>query len=205
MKKTRIILVDDHYVVRMGLVSSINLEEDLEVVAESEHAKNLPELYMEFEPDLVILDWRLPDLGGGEALRALRAVAPHASVLVLSAYELEEIIYQAVQAGAAGYLPKSARRPELIHAIRRISRGEQAFPTHIAAKLAARIQRPELTPRELEVIAELVRGNSNKEISTHLDISENTVKAHITHIMQKLCAKDRTHVASIALQRGLIE
>lgn len=201
----RILLVDDHYVVRMGMASSLNLEPDLEVVAEAENGETAVSLYREHRPDLVILDWRLPDLCGGEVIKALHSEFPAARVLVLSAFESEEIIYQALQAGAVGYLAKSSRRPELIGAVRMAAAGKAAFSADIAAKLASRIQRPSLSPRELDVVAALVKGNSNKEIATLLDISENTVKLHITHIMQKLRAKDRTHVASIALQQGLVE
>ena len=201
----RILLVDDHYVVRIGLASSLNLEPDLEVVAEAENGEAAIALYREHRPDLVILDWRLPDLSGGDVIKALHAEFPAARVLVLSAFESEEVIYQALQAGAVGYLAKSSRRPELIGAVRLAAQGKAAFSADIAAKLASRIQRPSLSPRELEVVAELVKGNSNKEIATRLNISENTVKLHITHIMQKLRAKDRTHVASIALQQGLLE
>ena len=201
----RILLVDDHYVVRIGMASSLNLEPDLEVVAEAENGEAAIALYREHRPDLVILDWRLPDLSGGDVIKALHAEFPAARVLVLSAFESEEVIYQALQAGAVGYLAKSSRRPELIGAVRLAAQGKAAFSADIAAKLASRIQRPSLSPRELEVVAELVKGNSNKEIATRLSISENTVKLHITHIMQKLRAKDRTHVASIALQQGLLE
>ena len=187
------------------MASSLNLEPDLEVVAEAENGEAAIALYREHRPDLVILDWRLPDLSGGDVIKALHAEFPAARVLVLSAFESEEVIYQALQAGAVGYLAKSSRRPELIGAVRLAAQGKAAFSADIAAKLASRIQRPSLSPRELEVVAELVKGNSNKEIATRLNISENTVKLHITHIMQKLRATDRTHVASIALQQGLLE
>lgn len=200
----RLLLVDDHYVVRIGMASSLNLEPDFEVVAEAESGEEALRLYREQRPDLVILDWRLPDLSGADIIKALRHEFPQARVLVLSAFESEEVIYQALQAGAVGYLTKSSRRPELIESIRLAAQGKSSFSGTIAAKLALRMQRPSLSPRELDVVAELVKGNSNKEIATHLDISENTVKLHITHIMQKLRAKDRTHVASIALQRGLV-
>lgn len=200
----RLLLVDDHYVVRIGMASSLNLEPDFEVVAEAESGEEALRLYREHRPDLVILDWRLPDLSGADIIKSLRNEFPQARVLVLSAFESEEVIYQALQAGAVGYLTKSSRRPELIESIRLAAQGKSSFSGTIAAKLALRMQRPSLSPRELDVVAELVKGNSNKEIATLLDISENTVKLHITHIMQKLRAKDRTHVASIALQRGLV-
>ena len=205
MKTIRILLVDDHYVVRLGLAASLNLDPKIEVVAEAESGAEVLPLYEQHHPDLVIVDWRLPDMNGGEVIKRLREKHPDARVLVLSAFESEETIFQAVHAGAVGYLPKSSRRPELIESVMAASRGEAAFPPAIAAKLTDRLRRPELTPREIEVVAELVRGNSNKEIATHLDISDNTVKLHITHIMQKLGAKDRTHAASIALQRGIVD
>jgi DNA-binding NarL/FixJ family response regulator len=205
MKSIRILLVDDHYVVRLGLAASLNLDPSIEVVAEAECGAEVLPLYEKHQPDIVIMDWRLPDANGGEIIRRLREKHPDAKVLVLSAFDSEETVFQAVHAGAVGYLPKSSRRPELIESIMSASRGEAAFPPAIAAKLTDRLRRPELTPREIEVVTELVRGNSNKEIATHLDISDNTVKLHITHIMQKLGAKDRTHAASIALQRGIVD
>ena len=205
MKTIRIILVDDHYVVRFGLAASLNLEPGLEVVAEAECGAEVIDLYRKHTPDLVIMDWRLPDATGGEIIRSLRQTFPDARVLVLSAFDSEETVFQAVHAGAVGYVPKSSRRPELLEAITTVCRGESAFSPAIAAKLAARLCRPELTPREIEVVAKLVKGNSNKEIASLLEISDNTVKLHITHIMQKLRAKDRTHVATIALQLGLVD
>lgn len=200
----RLLLVDDHYVVRMGMVSSLNLEPDFNVVAEAENGREAIKLFDEQRPDLVIMDWCLPDLSGAEVIKALRTGFPDARILVLSAFESEEAIYQALRAGAIGYLTKSSRRPELVDAVRRAARGESAFSASITAKLAVRMRRPNLSPREMEVVTELVNGNSNKEIASRLDISENTVKLHIAHIMQKLQAKDRTHVASIALQTGLL-
>jgi DNA-binding NarL/FixJ family response regulator len=205
MKTIRILLVDDHYVVRLGLAASLNIEPNLEVVAEAECGAEVIELYRKHQPDLVIMDWRLPDGTGGEVIRSLREVFPSARALVLSAFDSEETIFQAVHAGAVGYVPKSSRRPELIQAIIAAGQGESSFPPAIAAKLASRMRRPDLTPRELEVVSKLVKGNSNKEIASLLEISDNTVKLHITHIMQKLRAKDRTHAASIALQLGIVD
>jgi DNA-binding NarL/FixJ family response regulator len=205
MNPIRILLVDDHYIVRMGLASSINLEPGLQVVAEAENATEAMELYQTHLPDLIILDWRLPDASGLDLLRSLRSRYPKAKVLILTAFDTEENVYKAFQAGAMGYLPKSSRRPELISAIHKIIQGQQAFGPDIALKLANRIRRPDLTRREMDVLDQLVKGNSNKEISSELKISENTVKLHLSHIMHKLGAKDRTHAASIALQRGLTE
>jgi DNA-binding NarL/FixJ family response regulator len=205
MKKIRILLVDDHFVVRLGLASSLNIEPGIEVVAEAECGAEVVELYGKHDPDLVLMDWRLPDATGGEVIQSLRHFYPDARVLVISAFESEEIVFQTARSGAIGYLPKSTRRPELIQAVMSAASGHSVFAPNIAAKLAARLHHPELTPREIEVMGELVRGNSNKEIASHLSISDNTVKLHISHILQKLGAKDRTHAVSIALQRGIIE
>lgn len=205
MKTIRILIVDDHFVVRLGLASSLSIEPGIEVVAEAECGAEVIDLYRQHQPDLVLMDWRLPDANGGEIIQLLRRSFPDARVLVISAFESDEIVFQAAKLGAVGYVVKSSRRQELIQAVSAAARGETAFAPQIAAKLVARLQLPKLSPRELEVITELVRGNSNKEIANQLDISENTVKIHIAHIMQKLGAKDRTHAASIALQRGIVE
>jgi DNA-binding NarL/FixJ family response regulator len=204
-KVIRIMLVDDHHVVRIGLGSSLGLEEDMKIVAEDENISQLMSQYETHQPDLVVLDWRLPDGNGLDAIQQLRQQHPNAKILVVSAFDSEEIIFQAIQAGALGYIAKSSRRSEIIDAVRKASAGDNAFSPEIAIKLAARIKRPELTQREIEIIKQLVRGNSNKEIASNLSISGNTVKAHLMHIMQKMHAKDRTHVASIALQRGLVD
>lgn len=205
MKKIRILLVDDHFVVRVGLAYSLELEPNMQVVAEAGTGAAVVELYRKHRPDVVIMDWKLPHETADKVIRRLRAEFKDAKVMVLSAFETEETVYQAVQAGAVGFLPKSAPRPELIQAILTVSRGESSFSHEIAVKVADRLRRPDLTPREIEVVEELVKGNSNKIIATDLGISENTVKLHITRIMQKLEAKDRTHAASLALQRGIVD
>jgi DNA-binding NarL/FixJ family response regulator len=204
-KAIRIMLVDDHHVVRIGLGSSLGLESDMEIVAEAENISQLLTLYDAHRPDLVVLDWRLPDGTGSDAIRQLKQLHANAKILMISAFDGEEMIFQAIQSGALGFIAKSSRRSEIIDAVRKASAGECAFSPEIAHKLASRIQRPELSAREIQIIEQLVLGNSNKEIASNLDISGNTVKAHLMHIMQKLHAKDRTHVASIALQRGIVD
>lgn len=205
MKTIRILLVDDHFVVRVGLAYSLELEPNFKVVAEAGTGSVVQDLYREHRPDLVIMDWKLPNENGDKVIKRLRAEFRDARVIVLSAFETEETIYQALQAGAVGFLPKSAPRPELINAILTVSRGESTFSHEVAGKVAARLRRPDLTAREIEVVEELVKGSSNKIIASDLRISENTVKLHITRIMQKLEAKDRTHAASLALQRGIVD
>lgn len=205
MNPIRILLVDDHFVVRVGLSYSLQLEPNFQVVAEAGTGAVVQDLYREHHPDVVIMDWKLPNENADKIIRRLRAEFREARVIVLSAFETEEIIYQAVQAGAVGFLPKSAPRPELIQAILTVSRGESAFSHEVAVKVTDRLRRPDLTAREIQVIEQLVKGSSNKIIGSELNISDNTVKLHITRIMQKLGAKDRTHAASLALQRGILD
>jgi two-component system NarL family response regulator len=205
MNPIRILLVDDHFVVRVGLSYSLQLEPNFRVVAEAGTGAVVQDLYREYQPDVVIMDWKLPSENADKIIRRLRTEFRDARVIVLSAFETEEIIYQAVQAGAVGFLPKSAPRPELIQAILTVSRGEPSFSHEIAVKVTDRLRRPDLTAREIQVVEQLVKGSSNKIIASELSISDNTVKLHITRIMQKLGAKDRTHAASLALQRGILD
>lgn len=200
----RLLLADDHFVVRMGLASSLRLEADFEIVAEAGSGEEAIALYHEHRPDVVVLDWRLPDMTGVDVTSAVRAFDPTARILILSAFSGEEDVFRAVQAGAESYLLKSARRAEIVQAIRTLSQGGQHFPPKISAILAARLRREDLTARERSVLGEIVKGSSNKEIGTLLEISESAVKLHVTHLLQKLRAKDRTHAATIAIQRGIV-
>lgn len=204
MTPLRILIVDDHFIVRFGLAESLSLEPDMEIAGILEDGSSLCEAYGILRPSLVIMDWRLPGLAGSALISRLLVDFPAAKVLVLSAHEDEETVYQAIQSGAIGYVPKSARRAELIDAVRRAARGQNCVPPQFASLLADRMRRPALTTRETEVLRHLAAGNSNKEISTLLGISDNTVKLHISHILQKLSARDRAHAATIAFQRGLI-
>lgn len=205
MKKIKILLVDDHFVVRVGLTYSLELEPNLRVVAEAATGANVVELYNKHHPDVVIMDWKLQNETADKVIRRLRAEFKNAKIIVLSAYDNEETIYRAVQTGAVGFLPKSAPRSDLIQAILKVNDGHSSFNHIIASKVANRLRRPDLTPREIEVMDALVKGNSNKIIASDLGISEHTVKLHITRIMHKLQANDRTHAVSLALQRGIVD
>ena len=202
--KIRLLVVDDHFVVRIGLASALNLEHDMEVVAEAKDGREALEVFDRHRPDVVVMDYQLPHLNGAEATTALRAKHPDARVIILSVYKGEEDVHRAVQAGAAGYLPKSSEPQELLEAIRVIHKGRRYFPAAINAALAARAARTELSDREKEVLEMLVRGRSNKEIASALGISENTVKVHTTRVFEKLGVADRLEAVTAAIQRGIV-
>lgn len=206
MKPTKITLlvVDDHFFVRMGLTSSLNAEADMQVVAEADNGTLALALYREHRPDLVILDGRLPGLSGVETLTALRRDFPSARVLMLSVDEGEEDVYLALQAGAAGYLPKAAQLQELLGAIRAIYRGERYLPPALAARLAERGPGASLTEREHEVLELVSKGLTNREIAATLKCSETTAKWHLKNIMQKLDVTDRTEATRAAVERGIL-
>jgi len=204
LKKTRVMLVDDHFVVRMGLAGSLDAEHDLRVVAECGSGEQAVELYRAERPNVVVMDWRLPGMSGVEVTAAIRAEYPEARVVMLSNYDGEEDVYQAVEAGVAAYLPKSVEREELLLAIRSVVAGKPYFPPAIAARLAARQNRPEISPREMDVLRLIVRGASNKEIAKALGIVEITVKLHVSKLLEKLGVADRTQAATTAIQRGIV-
>ncbi len=203
-KTIRVLVADDHHVVRSGIAASIGLEDDLAVVAEADSGEQVVAQYQASEPDVVLMDLRLPGMNGIEATAALLRAAPEARVIMFTTYEGEEDIYRAVQAGARGYLLKSAPRDELLHAIRSVAAGERFLPPVIAHRLAERMSSEELSPRELEVLQLIGRGRSNKEIASELGIAEDTVKRHVTNLLAKLRVVDRTQATTEAIRRGLI-
>ena len=202
--KIRLLIVDDHFVVRLGLASALNLEPDMAVIAEAPDGPQAIEAYRKHRPDVVVMDYQLPGLNGAEATKAIRAEFPQARVIVLSVFKAEEDVHRAVQAGAAAYLPKSSEPEELLEAIRSVHAGDTYFPAAIANVLAGRAKRDPLSAREIEVLAMIVSGHSNKEISSGLGISENTVKFHTTRIFEKLGVLDRVQAATAAIERGIV-
>jgi len=202
--KIKLLVVDDHFVVRLGLTSALNLEPDMQVVAEASDGKQAHELYRKHKPDVVVMDYQLPQLNGAEATAAIIKDFPDARVIVLSVFKAEEDVHRAVQAGAAAYLPKSSEPEELIEAIRTVHKGGRYFPAVIANVLAGRASRDPLSDREIEVLTMIVRGRSNKEIASDLGISENTVKFHTTRIFEKLGVLDRVQAATAAIERGIV-
>jgi len=203
-KPIRILVVDDHFMVRMGLSASLNVEPDMEVVAEAANSDAAQVAFRKHHPTLVIMDVRLPGSSGAEATAAIVQEFPDARVLMLSTHSGEEEVFRSLQAGARGYILKSAIREELLRAIRDVSEGRRYLDPAVAPLLAARMSHRSLTTRELEVLRMVARGMGNKEIAASLNIAEVTVKLHVSHVLEKLEVKDRTEAATVALQRGII-
>lgn len=204
MTPIRVLIVDDHFTARLGLSMPINGEEDMTVIAEASSGRQAIMLYREHQPDLVLMDYRLPDQSGVTTLEAIRAEFPQARVLMLTVFDGEEDIYRAVTAGAQGYLTKSAEREEVLTAIRRVARGSTYFPEEILAKMKARERRRSLTEREIDILRLIVRGQSNKSIVATLKMSMGTIKLHVSMILEKMGAHDRTQAATLAIERGIV-
>ncbi len=202
--KIRLLLVDDHFIMRLGLVTAINQEPDMMVVAECGRGEQAIELFRQHRPDVTVMDLRLPGISGIEATAAIRSECAEARIILFSNYETEEDVFRATEAGAVAYLGKSIAPTELIAAVRRGPSGKTYFPESIAAKLAARGSRPPLTDRELVILRLIVLGRCNKEIAAELNIAANTVRNHLSNVMQKLGVRDRTEAATMAIQRGII-
>ena len=203
-KKIRIMVVDDHFVVRMGLRGSINVETDMAVEMEASNGEQALAAFAQQQPDIVLMDLKLPGMSGVEATKAICKKFPGAGVIMLSTHDGEEDIYRSLQAGAKAYLLKTAMRNELIDTIRKVHAGERCISPAVGARLAERMAHPDLTAREIEVLELIVKGKSNKEIASALDIAEVTVKLHVGHILGKLQVNDRTQATTTALQRGII-
>lgn len=205
LRRIRLLLIDDHAVVRMGLAAVLEAAaDDFTVVAQGDGGEKAVDLIRQHHPDVTLLDIRMPRIDGIETLKNIRAVFPDARVLMLSTSNIEEDFVQALDAGAAGYLVKTAQPEELIKAIRTIRAGERYLPESIATRLAARPQRRTFTPRELDVLDLLRRGMSNRDIGLALGLSENTAKTHVKGLFQKLEAADRAEAVARAYERGLL-
>ena len=204
VEKIRILIADDHYIVRMGLVALMNTEPDMEVVAEAADGVQAVELFREHHPDLAVLDMRMPVRNGIDTTREIRTAFPTAKVLILTAFDGDEEIHKALQAGAQGYVLKSSTGEKLIPAIRAVAAGQRWVPQEVASRLTSRNLFEELTPRELQVLQLLAKGRANKEIADVLKITEYTAKDHLKSILAKLRVADRTEAVTAAIQRGII-
>ena len=201
----KIMVVDDHYLVRMGLASIIAVEPDMTVCAEASSGEQAQALFRTHRPDVTLMDLRLPGMNGADTIQAIRREVPDARFVMLSTYVCDEEIYGALQAGAMAYLVKSVQRDELTTAIRKAAAGQRHIPAEVAARLADRVAGSQLSAREIEVLRLLVSGRRNREVATALDITEGTVKLHVSSILGKLGAEDRTEAVTIALQRGIVQ
>ena len=200
----KLILIDDHFVVRSGLVASLELEDDMSVLAESDRGEEASALFVKHRPDVVLMDMQLPGISGVEATARLRTAHPEARVLIFSTFARDEEVSAALKAGALGYLQKSASRDELLRAIRSVAQGMRALPADLEARLALRTAGPEITPREREILALIAQGKANKEIGATLGIAEDTVKRHVSSILDKLQVNDRAQATAEAMRRGLV-
>lgn len=200
----RILIADDHPVVRQGLVAMIELKSDMTIVAEASNGREAVDLFRQHHPDVTLIDLRMPEMDGVEAIAMIRAADRQARIIVLTTYDTDEDIYRGLGAGAMAYVLKGTSSDELLDTIRAVHAGQTCIPSDIAAKLATRMTTPELTAREMEVLRLIVAGKSNRAISITLNISEGTVRAHVNNILSKLDANDRTQAATLALKRGLV-
>ncbi len=200
----RILLVEDQPIVRVALHSITDGRADMQIIADTGRGAEAVELHRQHQPDVTIMDLRLPGMSGFEAIAEIRKSCPGARILVLSNYDRSEDIHRALQAGALAYLTKDAGKEELIQAILTVHQGKRYLPASLGPILAERFSGPDLTDRELEVLRVMAQGRSNRGIADSLGISENTVRIHVTHVLQKLGAEDRTQAVIIAIQRGII-
>jgi len=199
-----VMLVDDHPAFRKGMVALIESEPDLRVVAEAGDGGQALTFYRQHRPDVVLMDLRLPGMGGVEAILAIRKESPEARVIVLTTFDMDEDIFRAIQSGAKSYLLKDTPEDELAETIRAVYAGQEILPRKVAQRLAARRQRADLSQREMEVLQLLTKGRSNKEIGASLFVTEDTVKAHLKTLFNKLEVKDRTEAAICAIRQGIV-
>jgi two-component system NarL family response regulator len=199
-----VLLADDHPLVREGLAVLINRQSDMRVIGEARNGQEAVEKFFALRPDIVLLDLRMPAMDGIETVTTIVHRYPTARIVILTSYQSEEDVYRALRAGARGYVVKDSPVPEVLECIRAVRGGGTWIPAGVAAKLARRVGERELTARETEVLHAITRGKSNKEIGSELNISEATVKVHVTHILEKLKASGRTEAIRLAVERGLV-
>lgn len=202
--KIKVLVVDDHPIVRVGIAAIINARPDMAAVAQCGTGEEALELFEQHRPDITLMDLRLPKMSGVDAIRAIRLRHPRACFVVLTTYEGDEDIYQAIEAGARAYVIKGMPHEALIDALRRVHAGGRFLPPNVSRALAARTPDADLSAREREVLSLLARGETNKEIAHHLGITEATVKCHVSVILMRLQVSDRTQAVVTALQRGLV-
>ena len=214
MAPIRILIVDDHTMVRDGLNTMLSRQRDFVVVGEATNGREATELAQDMDPDVILMDLRMPEVSGVEAMRIIGSRDPHVRFIVLTTFDTDEYIFDAIEAGATGYLLKDTSREELFNAVRAVHRGESQIEPGVAAKVLSRFQelsrqgpehnRESLSEREIEVLQLIARGSANKQIAGELLISESTVKTHVANIFRKLNVSHRTEAVTQALQRGII-
>ena len=196
--------VDDHALVRDGISALLGNQKDMELVAEASTGREAIEQFRQHHPDVTLMDLQMPEMSGIDALSAIRGEFPQARIIVLTTYSGDVQVLRAMRAGARAYLLKSSLHRELLQAIRAVHAGQKHLPPDVASDLAEHVTDDSLTPREIDVLRLLGKGNANKEIAAQLSVTEETVKGYVKNILAKLGAKDRTHAVTIGLRRGII-
>ncbi len=205
LARIRVFSVDDHPLLQEGLAAIINNQPDMVLIAQASSAQEGIQLFRKHKPDVTLMDLRLPDKSGIDAMIAIRAEFPEARIIMLTTFEGDVEIQRALEAGARGYMLKSMPPKDLVEVIRQVRAGKKRIPPQLAAQLAEHMSDEDLTAREIEVLGQIAGGNRNRDIAEKLFITEETVKVHIKHIMEKLGASDRTQAVAIGLRRGIIE
>lgn len=203
VKPIRVLIVDDHPVVRTGLALMLKYEPDMAAIAEASHGLEAVQRFREHQPDVTLMDLRMPEMDGVAAISAIRAEFGEARIILLTTYDGDEEIYQGLRTGAKGYLLKDASCEELLAAIRAVHEGRSHIPAAVGAKLVERMGNPELSDREREVVQLIAKGMNNQEIALALNITEGTVKFHVNNILSKFQVHDRTQAVIVALKRGI--
>jgi DNA-binding NarL/FixJ family response regulator len=204
-KTIRILTADDHALLRAGIASLVEIEPDMELVAQASTGREAIEQFRRHRPDITLMDLQMPDISGIEATIAIRSEFPDARIVVLTTYAGDVQVIRALKAGVRGYLLKGDVHTDLLETIRTVHAGRKRIPPEVASELAGHTGEDELTARELEILKLIAKGNANKEIAGQLSIREDTVKSHVGNILEKLGANDRTHAVTIGLKRGIIE
>jgi DNA-binding NarL/FixJ family response regulator len=204
-KPIRVLTVDDHALLRKGIRTLIGAEVDMQLVGEASTGREAIEAFRAHRPDVTLMDLQMPDMNGIEAIIAIRGEFPGARIIVLSTYSGDVQVVRALKAGASAYLLKANVNKELLTTIRTVNSGHKRIPAEVAAQLAEYTGEDNLSEREIQVLRLIAGGNANKEIAAQLDLAEDTVKRHVTNILSKLHANDRTHAVTIGLKRGIIE
>jgi DNA-binding NarL/FixJ family response regulator len=201
----RVLAVDDHALLRDGIAALIGNQLDMELVGEASNGREAVELFRQHQPDVTLMDLQMPEMGGIDALSAIRGEFPEARIIVLTTYAGDVQVFRALKAGARAFLLKGLLRKELLETIRAVHAGQKRLPPEIAAEIAEHATDDTLTRREIDVLRLIAAGNANKEIAAQLSLTEETVKGHVKNILAKLDANDRTHAVTIGLKRGIIE
>jgi DNA-binding NarL/FixJ family response regulator len=201
----RVLSVDDHPLIREGIAALIRKQSDMELIAEASNGREAVDLFREHHPDVTLMDLQMPEMSGIDALSAIRGEFPDARIIVLTSYAGDVQVSRALKSGARGYLLKDLLRKELLETIRAVHAGQRRVSSEVASGIAEHATDDTLTPRETDVLRLIGAGNANKEIGAQLGLTEETVKSHVSNILAKLDANDRTHAVTIALKRGIIE